>query len=294
MTTKDERERALEDARRLRTKLGFVSVPLMRGDNLAVTLCTEFDNPDQEADGDTGWTPDAIEGCDTTLDAIHALYAPTIAAFIAEAKRAEELEALVKAGRHGFNDINPHGKTILDFMNHWLDDEKHRRAKAEAKVTALEEENERMKPLAAKREDAWLVGAPHTSPEECAFWYDCCHCTVENFAAQVETTQEYIAKEAATQARHDARVEELERENERLRKTYADAEERYEFAETRLSARREENATLTARIEKLEVVLRDHANLYCEGWCKEGGGYFDDCSGCPARAALTPTDGKEE
>jgi hypothetical protein len=32
--------------------------------------------------------------------------------------------------------------------------------------------------------------------------------------------------------------------------------------------------------------LRYYADTYCEGWCKENGGTFDDCGGCPARDAI--------
>lgn len=32
--------------------------------------------------------------------------------------------------------------------------------------------------------------------------------------------------------------------------------------------------------------LEHYAEQYCEGWCKEAGGSFEDCGGCKARAAL--------
>lgn len=63
----------------LRRKLGSIETPMMRGDNLAVTLCSNFDNPDQDED-EHGWTPDAIKGCDEVLDAIHAHYATAMTA----------------------------------------------------------------------------------------------------------------------------------------------------------------------------------------------------------------------
>ncbi len=46
----------------------------MEGDNLAVLLCSYFDNPDQPNDDETGWTPDAISGCEEVLAAIRAHY----------------------------------------------------------------------------------------------------------------------------------------------------------------------------------------------------------------------------
>lgn len=55
-------------------RLGGITIPRMEGDNLAVTLCSHFDNPDQEEDGETGWTPDAIAGCDEVLAAIRSHY----------------------------------------------------------------------------------------------------------------------------------------------------------------------------------------------------------------------------
>lgn len=63
------------DARRLFERLGSISSPKMGGDNLAILLCGYFDNPDQE-DGENGWTPDAVAGCDEVLDAIRAHFQP--------------------------------------------------------------------------------------------------------------------------------------------------------------------------------------------------------------------------
>ena len=37
---------------------------------------------------------------------------------------------------------------------------------------------------------------------------------------------------------------------------------------------------------ELVKALEFYADQYCEGWCKEFGGYFDDCGGCHARHAL--------
>jgi len=82
------------DLDKLRSSLGGIEVACMKGDNLAVTLCTYFENPSQDRDGETGWTEDAIDGYEATLDAIHKHYAP----LIAEAKQARELrEALEKS-----------------------------------------------------------------------------------------------------------------------------------------------------------------------------------------------------
>lgn len=64
----------------LRVRLGFVEIPEMDGDNIAVLLCSHFENPEQDQDDEHGWTPDAISGCNKTLDAIHALYLATLTA----------------------------------------------------------------------------------------------------------------------------------------------------------------------------------------------------------------------
>jgi hypothetical protein len=56
-----------------------VSVPSMGGDNLAVTICSHFDNPDQESDDDCGWTPDAMAAYEELKAAIEAHFAPTLA-----------------------------------------------------------------------------------------------------------------------------------------------------------------------------------------------------------------------
>jgi hypothetical protein len=49
-----------------------------------------------------------------------------------------------------------------------------------------------------------------------------------------------------------------------------------------------ELATLRAENARLREALGHYADTYCEGWCKEAGGTFDDCGGCHARAALAP------
>jgi len=67
----DKLEEALERAKQ---KLGHVSVDAMNGDNLAVALCTHFDDGEGDED-EHGWTEAATAGCDATLKAIHAMYA---------------------------------------------------------------------------------------------------------------------------------------------------------------------------------------------------------------------------
>lgn len=60
-------------------RLGGVSIERMEGDNLAITLCSHFDDPDQET-GESGWTEAGAEGCDETLNAIRAHYTAAITA----------------------------------------------------------------------------------------------------------------------------------------------------------------------------------------------------------------------
>jgi hypothetical protein len=88
----------------LHETLGGVTVPnIMHGDNLAITLCTAYDNPDQDADEETGWTPDAIAGQEAVLAAIRDHYDPAIKCAIAlraqaakDKARIERLEAALR------------------------------------------------------------------------------------------------------------------------------------------------------------------------------------------------------
>lgn len=68
----------VEWLRRDGDRVAGVSTPRMQTDNLAIILCNQFDNPDQQSDDDTGWTPDAIEGCDEAIGAIISYFAQEI------------------------------------------------------------------------------------------------------------------------------------------------------------------------------------------------------------------------
>lgn len=57
-----------------------------------------------------------------------------VASLEAENARLRKLEALTKEGRHAFNDQNEAGKTIVDFLNCWLDQEKARAETAERQL----------------------------------------------------------------------------------------------------------------------------------------------------------------
>jgi len=55
-----------------------------------------------------------------------------------------------------------------------------------AELRRLREENARLKDRIGKREDAFLIGAPHEAPAECPSYYDKCNCTVENLAGLID------------------------------------------------------------------------------------------------------------
>lgn len=80
---------------RLRKRLGGVQIDAMQGDNLAITLCSSFDDPDEEVDDETCWGASAISGCTATLDAIHEHYAGAIARL---EERCAALTGQVEAG----------------------------------------------------------------------------------------------------------------------------------------------------------------------------------------------------
>jgi len=84
---------------RLRAKLPGIQTPMMNGDNLAVTLCSHFDNPEQP-DDETGWSEDAVRGYTEVIDAIHAHYASTIASLSEALAEAEK-----KGGEDGWMPI---------------------------------------------------------------------------------------------------------------------------------------------------------------------------------------------
>lgn len=58
-----------EDVERVKRALAGLSTPMMGGDNLAIVLCSCFENPDQKPDGGHGWTPDAVAGYEEVIDA---------------------------------------------------------------------------------------------------------------------------------------------------------------------------------------------------------------------------------
>lgn len=61
-------------------RLPGVETPLMRGDNLAVCLCSFFDDGDKETEDDTGWSEAARRGYEEVIAAIRRHYTNTIRA----------------------------------------------------------------------------------------------------------------------------------------------------------------------------------------------------------------------
>ena len=74
------------DIKRLFERVGGIETPKMEGDNLSVLLASHFETCDGTLNEDTGWTYEALEGCDEVLDAIRAHFKPL-------ADRVSQLEA---------------------------------------------------------------------------------------------------------------------------------------------------------------------------------------------------------
>lgn len=74
--------------KRLNETLGGIETPAMDGDNLAITLCSHFDDG-EDHDNDHGWSNAAHDGYMEIIEAIRKHYAPAAA-------RIEALEAALK------------------------------------------------------------------------------------------------------------------------------------------------------------------------------------------------------
>lgn len=82
---------------RLRERLGGIEIEQFNGDNFAVWLCSQFDDPDDETEDECGWGPTATERYEAVVAAIHAHYAPTIERLSAERLQLREaLEFLLE------------------------------------------------------------------------------------------------------------------------------------------------------------------------------------------------------
>jgi len=73
--TVEKCERAVSKASE---RMPGIETPLMGGDNLAVMLCTVFDDGDRETEDDSGWSQAARDGYDETTKAIREHYAAAL------------------------------------------------------------------------------------------------------------------------------------------------------------------------------------------------------------------------
>lgn len=94
---------------RLRAKLGGVQIDAMQGDNLAIILCTAFDDPDEDVGDETCWGASAISGSTATLDAIHAHYASHITRL---EERCAAYKGQVEAGAAEIERLNKDLRTV--------------------------------------------------------------------------------------------------------------------------------------------------------------------------------------
>ena len=65
---------------RLIDRIMSLSTPMMEGDNLAIVLCSFFENPEQDVCDDTGWTDAATTGYEEVRAAIQDHFSPILAA----------------------------------------------------------------------------------------------------------------------------------------------------------------------------------------------------------------------
>ena len=129
MTDLDTSPKAVE---RLHERLGGVEVPEhMHGDNLAILLCSFFENDEGELN-DNGWTDSAISGQDAVLAAIRAHYDPTFCALFAklEAERHNCVTMLSDANY----DYNRKTNALIERHAQQITDLKARVEAAEAKL----------------------------------------------------------------------------------------------------------------------------------------------------------------
>ena len=107
---------------RLNISLGGIETPAMNGDNLAVTLCSPFDDGG-EVDDERGWSTAAVAGHDEAIKAIRDHYKPlaaAITALVAERERMQTkltaIENLSRPSEYRMNHENIENiKAIYDF-----------------------------------------------------------------------------------------------------------------------------------------------------------------------------------
>lgn len=70
-------------------RLPNIETPLMGGDNLAICLCSFFDDGDKETEDDTGWSQRARDGYEEVIKAIRDHYSATIRSSATKQEKAD-------------------------------------------------------------------------------------------------------------------------------------------------------------------------------------------------------------
>jgi len=91
---------------RLRARLGGVSSPVMRGDNISIVIAGYFEPgiENDELDDSGTWKQGAIDAADEILDAIHAHYASAISRLVKERDEAKTDHEWMTANRNKWQD----------------------------------------------------------------------------------------------------------------------------------------------------------------------------------------------
>lgn len=89
--------------KRLGETLGEIQTPAMGGDNLAVTLCSHFDDG-EDHDNDHGWSNAAYDGYIEVIEALRKHYAPAAALIESQAARIEALEKALRLAEKSEHD----------------------------------------------------------------------------------------------------------------------------------------------------------------------------------------------
>lgn len=71
-------ERCVNTIAKANERVASVEAPVMGGDNLAICLCSFFDDGDKETEDDTGWSVAARNGYEQTIEAIREHYATAL------------------------------------------------------------------------------------------------------------------------------------------------------------------------------------------------------------------------
>ncbi len=81
-----------------------ISTPVMCGDNLAIVICSHFDDG-EDGDDDCGWSPSAVKAYEQIKAAFEAHFKPAAEALQSLAAENARLTALVQTQGQGWQDI---------------------------------------------------------------------------------------------------------------------------------------------------------------------------------------------